>query len=47
VEKRRLIRGMQRVDDEYMANWFRYQPASFSAPKQMAPVRARSQAAKT
>src|SRR5579884_1332854 len=33
VSKRRDIMSRRRVDDEYMAAWFRYEPVSLPAPK--------------
>jgi len=47
IAKRRLIRSRQRVDDEYMASWFQYQPVSKQAPKKMARMLSRSETART
>jgi hypothetical protein len=47
LEKRRLIQARRRVDDEYMASWFQYTPVSKQAPKKVARLLARSEAAKT
>jgi GT2 family glycosyltransferase len=47
MEKRRLIQGSRRVDDQYMASWFQYKPVSKRAPKKMARMLSRSEAAKT
>lgn len=40
-EKRRAIMDRRRVDDEYMASWFRYLPVSHPAPKVHARARER------
>jgi GT2 family glycosyltransferase len=46
VAKRRLIQSRQRVDDEYMASWFRYTPVSKQAPRKVAaPLVSHSEAA--
>jgi hypothetical protein len=47
LAKRRLIQANRRVDHEYIASWFRYDPVSRKAPKKMARVLSRSEAAKT
>src|SRR5579871_4861656 len=47
VAKRRLIQAQRRVDHEYMASWFHYTPVSKTAPKKMARLLSRSEAAKT
>jgi len=47
LTKRRLIQQNQRVDNEYIASWFRYTPVAKQAPKRAARLVARSQAAKT
>jgi GT2 family glycosyltransferase len=47
MAKRRLIQGHRRVDDEYMASWFQYVPVTKNAPKKMARLQTRSEAAKT
>jgi len=47
LAKRRLIQRHQRVDNEYMASWFKYDPVAKQAPKKAARLVARSQAAKT
>ena len=45
--KRRLIQAKQRVDNEYMASWFKYAPVSRQAPKKMVRVLSRSATART
>jgi GT2 family glycosyltransferase len=45
--KRRLIQESRRVDNQYMASWFQYAPVSRRAPKKMARMLSRSEAAKT
>jgi GT2 family glycosyltransferase len=45
--KRRLIQQNRRVDDEYMASWFKYTPVAKQAPKKITRILGRSQAAKT
>jgi len=45
--KRRVIQANSRVTDEYMASWFHYQPVSKRAPKKMARMLSRSEAANT
>ncbi len=43
--KRRIIQRRRRVDDEYMASWFRYRPVSKQPSKRIVtPVISRSQA---
>jgi GT2 family glycosyltransferase len=44
LAKRREIQKRQRVDNEYIASWFKYQPVSKPAPRKMAGVLARTQA---
>jgi GT2 family glycosyltransferase len=46
LAKRREIQSRQRVDNEYIASWFRYAPVSKPAPRGMARVRSRSKAAR-
>jgi GT2 family glycosyltransferase len=46
VEKRKLIQARSRVDADYMASWFSFDPVSKPAPKKFAPVPARSKAAR-
>src|SRR6202140_417611 len=46
VAKRRLIQASRRVDHAYMASWFQYAPVSKQAPKKMARMVSRSEAAK-
>jgi GT2 family glycosyltransferase len=43
--KRRIIMSKRRVNDEYLASWFRYSPVSHPAPKVASKPRQRSQAA--
>ncbi len=45
VVKRRVIQQRKRVDDEYIASWFRYSPVSVPAPSHNAERLARSKAA--
>jgi GT2 family glycosyltransferase len=47
LEKRRLIQATRRVDNEYIASWFQYEPVTKKAPKKMARVASRSETAKT
>jgi hypothetical protein len=47
VAKRRLIQSRRRVDHAYMASWFQYAPVSKQAPKKMARMLSRSEAART
>jgi hypothetical protein len=44
MAKRREIRKRQRVDDEYIASWFKYAPVSKPAPRKMVRVLSRSRA---
>jgi GT2 family glycosyltransferase len=48
MEKRREIMARKRVDDDYIASWFRYEPVSLPAPKGKAAARvlAKSKAAR-
>jgi hypothetical protein len=46
LAKRREIQARQRVDNEYIASWFRYTPVSKPAPRSMSRVRSRSKAAR-
>ncbi len=46
VRKRRLIQSARRVDDQYIASWFQYEPVSKQAPRRMARTLSRSEAAK-
>ncbi len=46
MAKRRLIQSAKRVDDQYIASWFHYHPVSKQAPKKMARMLSRSEAAK-
>jgi hypothetical protein len=43
--KRREIQRRRRVDDEYIASWFRYKPVSKQAPKKFARLVSSSQTA--
>jgi len=43
--KRKIIMSKRRVNDEYIASWFRYSPVSHPAPKIASRSRQRSQAA--
>jgi GT2 family glycosyltransferase len=45
--KREAIQRARRVDDEYMASWFHYQPVAKRAPKKLARALMRSETAKT
>jgi GT2 family glycosyltransferase len=47
LAKRRLIQSRRRVDHEYIASWFQYAPVTKKAPKKMARLSSRSEAAKT
>jgi GT2 family glycosyltransferase len=47
LEKRRRIQETRRVDDEYMASWFKYAPVTKQAPKKMVRMLSRSEIAKT
>jgi len=44
IAKRHEIQRRQRVDDEYMASWFKYTPVSKPAPRKIAGVPSRSRA---
>jgi hypothetical protein len=44
IAKRHEIQRRQRVDDEYMASWFKYSPVSKPAPRKIAGVPSRSRA---
>ena len=44
VAKRREIQKRQRVDNEYIASWFKYSPVSKPAPRKMVGVLSSSQA---
>ena len=46
MAKRREIMPRMRVDDEYMASWFSFQPVSKPAPKRFAASLTRSKAAR-
>jgi hypothetical protein len=48
MSKRQEIMARKRVDDEYIASWFRYEPVSLPAPKSKAAARvySRSRAAR-
>jgi GT2 family glycosyltransferase len=46
LAKRKLIQERSRVDVDYMASWFSFEPVSKPAPKKFAPVPARSKAAR-
>jgi len=47
IEKRRIVQARRRVDDSYMASWFRYEPVSRQAPKKLVRLLSHSEAAKT
>lgn len=47
MAKRRLIQQNQRVDNAYMASWFKYTPVSKQAPKKIVRMLSSSQTAKT
>jgi len=47
MAKRAEIQSRCRVDDEYIASWFKYAPVSVKAPKKAPRLVSRSQAAKT
>src|SRR5690349_10880224 len=47
LAKRRMVQASRRVSDDYMASWFQYAPVSKQAPKKMARLSSRSEAAKT
>ena len=44
--KRKLIQERSRVDADYMASWFNFEPVSKPAPKKFAPVPTRTKATK-
>jgi GT2 family glycosyltransferase len=44
--KRKLIQERSRVDVDYMASWFSFEPVSKPAPKKFAPIPARSKTAR-
>ena len=44
LAKRREIQKRQRVDDEYIASWFKYDPVSKPAPRKMVRVLSSTQA---
>jgi GT2 family glycosyltransferase len=44
LAKRREIQRRRRVDNEYIASWFKYSPVSKPAPRKLAGVLSRSQA---
>jgi GT2 family glycosyltransferase len=46
LAKRKLIQERIRVDEDYMASWFSFEPVSKPAPKKFAPVPARSKTAR-
>jgi len=46
LAKRKLIQERSRVDVDYMASWFSFEPVSKPAPKKFAPVPARSKTAR-
>jgi GT2 family glycosyltransferase len=46
LAKRRLIQERQRVDNDYMASWFSFEPVSKPAPKKFTAVPTRSKAAR-
>ncbi len=46
VAKRRLIMQRQRVDDDYMASWFNFEPVAKPAPKKFVPSTSRTPAAR-
>ena len=45
LEKRREIQARRRVDDQYMASWFRYKPVSMQGPRKSARMVSHSQTA--
>jgi hypothetical protein len=47
VAKRVEIQKRRRVDHEYIASWFKYEPVSVQAPKKAPRLVSRSQEAKT
>jgi GT2 family glycosyltransferase len=46
LAKRKLIQERARVDEDYMASWFSFEPVSKPAPKKFAPIPARSKTAR-
>jgi GT2 family glycosyltransferase len=44
LAKRREIQRRQRVDNEYIASWFKYAPVSKPAPRKLAAVHSHTQA---
>ena len=46
LAKRKLIQERRRVDVDYMASWFSFEPVSKPAPKKFAPIPARSKTAR-
>jgi GT2 family glycosyltransferase len=46
LAKRKLIQERSRVDEDYMASWFSFEPVSKPAPKKFAPIPARSKTAR-
>jgi hypothetical protein len=47
MAKRRAVQQRQRVTNEYIASWFKYQPVSKQAPRRIARLLSRSQTART
>jgi GT2 family glycosyltransferase len=47
LAKRRMVQARRRVDHEYIASWFRYEPVSRQAPRKMARLLSRSETART
>ncbi len=45
AEKRRLIQQRRRVDDAYIASWFKYRPVSIEGPRRVARLVSHSQTA--
>jgi hypothetical protein len=46
ISKRREIMSRRRVDDEYMASWFSFEPVAKVAPKKFTSHLQRSKAAR-
>jgi GT2 family glycosyltransferase len=46
LAKRKLIQERSRVDADYMASWFSFEPVSKPAPKKFTPIPARSKTAR-
>jgi GT2 family glycosyltransferase len=46
LAKRRIIQQKRRVDDDYIASWFSFEPVSHPAPKRFQAVAARAKAAR-